>query len=147
MKGCWAVSEQPAVWVWNRHIQDRGSFALKRSRIVFAQIRRAARNLAISSKKSLCELKKNERRGANWSTGNPASIPYSTYSMPSRSVKASSWSAVEPASRMWYPEIEMVFHFGTRSRQKENWSVIRRIDGRGGKMYSFWAMYSFRMSF
>jgi hypothetical protein len=26
--------------------------------------------------------------------------------------------------------------------QKANWSVIRRIDGRGGKMYSFCAMYS-----
>ena len=26
-------------------------------------------------------------------------------------------------------------------------SVISRIDGRGGKMYSFWAMNSFRMSF
>ena len=30
---------------------------------------------------------------------------------------------------------------------KENWSVTRRIEGLGGKMYSFWAMYSFRMSF
>jgi hypothetical protein len=28
-----------------------------------AQMRRAARNLAISSKKSMCELKKNEKRG------------------------------------------------------------------------------------
>jgi len=26
-------------------------------------------------------------------------------------------------------------------------SVTRRIEGRGGKMYSFWAWYSFRMSF
>ena len=48
---------------------------------------------------------------------------------------------------MWYPEIEIVFHFGTCFAQKENWSVISRIDGRGGKMYSFWAMYSLRMSF
>ena len=123
--------------MWNRHIQERGSFALKRSRIVFDQMRRAARNLAISSKKSLCELKKKDRRGANLSTGSPASIPYSTYSTPSRSVKASSWSAVEPASRMWYPEIEIVFHFGTCFAQNENWSVISRIEGRGGKMYSF----------
>ncbi len=99
--GCCAVSEQPAVCVWKRHIQERGSFAPKRSRMVFAQTRRAARNFAISSKKSLCELKKKERRGANSSTGSPASTPYCTYSTPSRSVKASSWSAVEPASRMW----------------------------------------------
>ena len=95
------MSEQPAVCVWNRSIQERGSFAPKRSRIVFAQMRRAARNLAISSKKSLCALKKNESRGANSSTSRPASTPYCTYSMPSRSVNASSCSAVEPASRMW----------------------------------------------
>src|SRR5215469_7535841 len=111
--------------------------------MVFDQTRRAARNLAISSKKSLCELKKNDSLGANSSTGRPASIPYCTYSTPSRSVKASSWSAVEPASRMWYPEIEIVFQRGTCFAQKENWSVISRIEGRGGKMYSFWAMYSF----
>jgi hypothetical protein len=66
-----------------------------------AQILRAARNLAISSKKSLWLLKKKERRGAKASTSRPARTPYSTYSMPSRRVKASSCSAVEPASRMW----------------------------------------------
>ena len=27
LTGCWAVSEQPAVWVWKRHIQLRGFFA------------------------------------------------------------------------------------------------------------------------
>jgi hypothetical protein len=46
--------------------------------------------LAISSKKSLCELKKKEICGANASTSSPASTPYWTYSMPSRSVNASS---------------------------------------------------------
>ena len=80
--------------------RSRRSCALKRSRITRAQMRRAARYLAISSKKSLCELKKNEIRGANTSTSSPASIPYCTYSMPSRSVKASSCAAVAPASRM-----------------------------------------------
>ncbi len=25
--GCWAVSEQPAVWVWKRSIQERGFLA------------------------------------------------------------------------------------------------------------------------
>src|SRR5664279_5398131 len=48
---------------------------------------------------------------------------------------------------MWYPEIETVFHFGTCFAQNANWSVTSRIEGRGGKMYSFWAMYSLRMSF
>ena len=40
----------------------------------------------------------------------------------------------------------MVFHFGTFCVQKAKMSVMSRIDGRGGKMYSFWAMNSFRMS-
>ena len=37
-------------------------------------MRRAARNLAISSRKSLCALKKNESRGANESTARPAAM-------------------------------------------------------------------------
>src|ERR1700716_3345972 len=41
----------------------------------------------------------------------------------------------------------MVFHLGTCSAQNPKMSVMRRIDGRGGKMYSFCAMYSLRMSF
>ena len=78
-----------------------------------AQILRAARYFAISSKKSLCALKKNEICGTNASTSRPASTPHCTYSRPSRSVNASSCTAVAPASRMWYPLTEMVFHFGT----------------------------------
>ncbi len=42
--------------------------------MIRAYILRAARNFAISSKRSLCEAKKNERRGANESTGSPAAI-------------------------------------------------------------------------
>ena len=59
-------------------------------------------------------------------------MPYCTYSMPSRRVNASSCAAVAPASRMWYPLTEMLFHLGTSRVQKANVSVIRRIDGRGG---------------
>jgi hypothetical protein len=33
---------------------------------------------------------------------------------------------------MWYPEIEIVFQRGTCWAAKANWSVISRIDGRGG---------------
>ena len=98
--GCCAVSDTPAVCVWNRSFHDRSCRAWNRSRMTSAQSLRAARNLAISSKKSLCELKKNESRGAKSSTSSPASMPYCTYSIPSRSVNASSCSAVEPASRM-----------------------------------------------
>ena len=49
-------------------------------------------------------------------------------------MKASSCTAVDPASRMWYPEIEIVFHLGIRSAQYANRSVVIRIVGRGGKM-------------
>jgi hypothetical protein len=42
---------------------------------------------------------------------------------------------------MWYPEIEIVFHWDVLLAER-NWSVTSRIEGRGGKMYSFCAMYS-----
>ena len=67
----------------------------------FHQIRRAARNFAISSKKSLWLLKKNDSRGAKSSTRRPRASAASTYAIPSAMVNASSWTAVEPASRMW----------------------------------------------
>ena len=47
----------------------------------------------------------------------PASTAARQYAIPFASVNASSWTAVEPASRMWYPEIEIVFQFGSRSAQ------------------------------
>ena len=99
--GSWAVSDTPAVWVWKRSFHDRSSRAPKRSRTAAAHRARAARYFAISSKKSLWALKKNEMRGAKRSTSRPASTPYCTYSMPSRRVNASSCRAVAPASRMW----------------------------------------------
>ena len=113
----------------------------------FHQIRRAARNLAISSKKSECELKKKLRRGANSSTRSPRFIASSTYAIPSAMVKASSCTAVEPASRMWYPLIETVFQRGISRVPNSIVSVTRRSDGSGGKRNSFWATYSLRMSF
>jgi hypothetical protein len=48
------------------------------SRIQRAQMRRAARNLAISSKKSMWASKKNDRPGANASTSSPRDSPSST---------------------------------------------------------------------
>src|SRR6516225_10804775 len=62
-------------------------------------------------------------------------------------VKASSCSAVEPASRMWYPLTEMVLNFGVNLEPNSKVSITSRIDGAGGYMYSFCAMYSLRMSF
>ena len=70
--GCWAVRVEPAVCVWKRSSSERGSFAPNRSRMIRAHMRRAARNLATSSKKLLWPLKKNESCPANWSTSSPA---------------------------------------------------------------------------
>ena len=67
--GCWAVSEEPAVCAWKRRRSERESFAPKRSRMILAQRRRAARYLAISSRRSLWALKKKESCGANSSIG------------------------------------------------------------------------------
>ena len=72
-----------------------------RSRIRRAQIRRAARNFATSSNRSLCAAKKNDSRGANASTPSPASTARFTYSTAFEKVNASSCTAVDPASRMW----------------------------------------------
>ena len=71
----------------------------------------------------------------------------STYANPLASVNASSCAAVEPASRMWYPEIDTGWKRGISAVQNRIVSATRRIDGRGGKMNSFCAWYSFRMSF
>ena len=49
------------------------------------------------------------------------------------------WAAVLPASRMWYPDTETGCHRGISAVQKRSVSDTMRIDGRGGKMYSFCA--------
>ena len=58
LSGCWAVSDTPAVCVWKRISHERGFLAPNVSRSSRAQMRRAARYLAISSKKSIWALKK-----------------------------------------------------------------------------------------
>ena len=47
---------------------------------------------------------------------------------------------------MWYPEIETGCHWGTSFAQNSIMSTHRRMDGSGGKIHSFCAMYSLRMS-
>ena len=59
---------------------------------------------------------------------------------------ASSCHAFAPASRMWYPETLIGCHCGARSTQNAMRSPISRRCGRGGKIHSFCAMYSFKMS-
>ena len=72
------MSVEPAVCVWKRSRQERGSFAPNRSRAISAQRRRAARNFAISSKKFECALKKKESRGAKSSIASPRASAAST---------------------------------------------------------------------
>ena len=76
--GCWAVSVDPPVWVWKRSIFERSSLAPKRSVMMRAHMRRAARYLATSSKRLLCAFQKNDSRGAKSSTSMPAAIAAST---------------------------------------------------------------------
>ena len=74
LSGCCAVSVLPAVCAWNRSCCARGFVAPNRSRMMRAHSRRAARNFAISSRKSLCALKKNDSRWPNALTSSPASM-------------------------------------------------------------------------
>ena len=64
--------------------------------MIDAHRRRAARYFATSSKRLLCALKKKLSRGAKSSSARPAASAASTYAMPLASVKAISWTAVEP---------------------------------------------------
>ena len=91
-------------------------------------------------------MKKKLSRGANASTSSPRARHASTYANPSASVNASSCAAVEPASRMWYPEIDTGCMSGISAAHHSIMSTTSRIDGAGGKIHSFWAMYSLRMS-
>ena len=70
--GCCAVSVEPPVCAWKRSACAFGFVAPKRSRMISAHSRRAARNFATSWRKSLCALKKNESRAPNSSGDSPA---------------------------------------------------------------------------
>ena len=84
-----------------RSIQLPGFSAWYRSRISLAHIRRRARYLAISSKKSMWVLKIQLSRPANSSTSIPRSRVASIYAIALAKLKAISCTTVEPASRMW----------------------------------------------
>ena len=63
-----SVSVEPPVCAWKRSACARGFATPKRSRMIVAQSRRAARNLATSSNRVVRATKKNASRGANAST-------------------------------------------------------------------------------
>ena len=73
LSGCSGCSVMPAVCVWNRNASDFGFFAPKRPCMILPHIRRAARNLATSSSRLLCPLKKNESCAPKRSTERPES--------------------------------------------------------------------------
>jgi len=98
--GSCSVRLAPEVCEWVRSISERSSRG-SNWRISFAQSSRAARILAISTKKFMPIAQKNESRGANWSTASPRDSAARTYSSPSASVNASSCTCVAPASCMW----------------------------------------------
>ena len=100
--------------------------------MILAHMRRAARNLATSSSRSLWATKKNESLEAKLSTLRPASTAAWTYAMALAKVNANSWTAVAPASRMWYPLMLIVFQRGTFSGQYWNTSVTSLMAGSGG---------------
>ncbi len=94
------MSDTPDVWQCVRSIND-DCFCGSNWEITRDQSTRAARSFATSMKKFMPIPKKNDRRGANASTDIPAATPVRTYSRPSAMVKASSCTAVAPASWMW----------------------------------------------
>ena len=97
--GSCAVRLTPEVWQWVRSARLIGFLGSWRA-IISAHSSRAARSLAISMKKFMPMLKKNDRRGAKVSMSSLRSSATRTYSMPSARVKASSWTTVAPASWM-----------------------------------------------
>ena len=74
LKGSWAVSDQPEVWLWVRSDIDLG-FSAPKLFTILAHNRRPARILAISVKKFIEMPQKNDRRGAKASTDRPALTP------------------------------------------------------------------------
>ncbi|GBD29883.1 hypothetical protein HRbin32_00975 [bacterium HR32] len=48
---------------------------------------------------------------------------------------------------MWYPLMEMGFHWGVSRTQNSKVSITSFMLGRGGTIHSFWAMNSLRQSF
>src|SRR3989442_15041428 len=98
---CWRVSDTPAVCVWKRSIQDFGSLAPYLSRIKRAHRRRAARNLAISSKKSMWEPKKKERRGGEALAVHPGLIEGPAEGPPSAGGRVGARVAGRRAPRVW----------------------------------------------
>src|SRR5262249_61268504 len=86
--------------------------------------------------------KKKQGGGARPPPAVPPAAPASTYAKPFASVNASSWAAVLPASRMWYPDTEIGCQRGISAVQNRIVSATMRIDGRGGEVGCLVAWYA-----
>ena len=130
--GCWAVSVEPPVWTWKRHFKAFSLVTLNLVFIIDAQISLAALNLAISSKNPLWALKKKEILEPKTFASKPFLIAVSTYVMAFANVNANSWTKDDPASLIWYPDIDIVFHLGIFSEQNSKISEIILSEWPGG---------------
>ena len=97
--GCWAVRVDPPVCAWNRRACAFGFVAPKRSAMIDAQRRRAARNTDLLEE--VVVRVEEEREARAELVGESPAATASQYAIPFASVNASSCTAVEPASRMW----------------------------------------------
>ena len=95
--GSCSCNETPDVWQCVRSILERSSFAPS-SFMTRCHKVRAARSFDTSMKKFMPIPKKKDSRPANASISKPEAIARCTYSLPSAMVKASSCTAVAPAS-------------------------------------------------
>ncbi len=121
-RGCWRVRSTPEVWPWNLKRQERGSFAPSCSRAMRAQMRRAARNFATSSKKLMEMSKKKVKRGRKASGSMPRAMQSCAFCTAVLSVNAMASAGVAPACCMCCPTTDIGFQRGTRRLQYSMWS-------------------------
>ena len=144
---CCAVRVDPPVWTWNRHNWDFTLSILNLFLIILAQTILAALNFATSSKKSRWALKKNDTCSVSWIRSRLSSLAFSKYVIALANVNASSWTAVLPASRMWYPDIEILFHLERFCWQNSKIFEVNLSECSTGKIKVPRAIYSLRISF
>ena len=145
LSGCWRVRSTPEVWAWNLKRQALGLRTPKRSRTRRAQMRRPARNLAISSKKLMEMSKKKVKRGRKTSGSRPRARQSCAYWTAVESVRPMAWAGVAPACCMCWPTTESGFHPGTRSWQKAMWSVSTRREPGSARRKNMWLATKWEM--
>jgi len=130
LKGCWAVSVDPPSAYGSDH-PGAGILGFEPSRMILAQIRRAARICHLLQK---IQVGVEEEGEGGRISSRPAGLYRRLNIGRSRGqVKSTSCTAVHPASRMWYPLMLMLFHWGLPWCSIQSVGMMR-MEGRGGKM-------------